>query len=105
MDSNHPTLPLGRRSGVHRSKPGFGFGSGVQGDKMLMVACGWRHTICVGASGALYTYGWSKYGQLGHGDFADHLVPATVEALKGHKIKQVGHQGRGDGDGRGVGQG
>lgn len=56
---------------------------------MVRVACGWRHTISVSASGGLYTYGWSKYGQLGHGDFEDHLVPHKLEALSGSFISQV----------------
>ncbi|EPS71760.1 hypothetical protein M569_02995, partial [Genlisea aurea] len=59
------------------------------GKKMVLVACGWRHTISVSSSGSLYTYGWSKYGQLGHGDFEDHLIPHEVEALKGHQISQI----------------
>lgn len=57
---------------------------------MAMVACGWRHTISVSYSGALYTYGWSKYGQLGHGDLEDHLVPHKLEALGNSVISQVG---------------
>lgn len=56
---------------------------------MVMVACGWRHTISVSSSGGLYTYGWSKYGQLGHGDFEDHLVPHKLEALSKSFISQV----------------
>lgn len=56
---------------------------------MVMVACGWRHTISVSSSGGLYTYGWSKYGQLGHGDFEDHLVPHKLQALSDKFISQV----------------
>ena len=56
---------------------------------MSMVACGWRHTISVSYSGALYTYGWSKYGQLGHGDLEDHLIPHKLEALGSSVISQV----------------
>jgi len=56
---------------------------------MSMVACGWRHTISVSYSGALYTYGWSKYGQLGHGDLEDHLIPHKLEALSNSFISQV----------------
>ncbi|KAM7529011.1 hypothetical protein LguiB_032421 [Lonicera macranthoides] len=59
------------------------------GEKMVLVACGWRHTISVSSSGGLYTYGWSKYGQLGHGDFEDHLVPHKLEALEEHIISQI----------------
>ncbi|KDP29458.1 hypothetical protein JCGZ_19287 [Jatropha curcas] len=61
----------------------------THGEKMVMVACGWRHTISVSSSGGLYTYGWSKYGQLGHGDFADHLIPHQLEALRDSFISQV----------------
>lgn len=61
----------------------------LQGDKMIMVACGWRHTISVSSSGGLYTYGWSKYGQLGHGDFEDHLTPHKVEALRDSYISLI----------------
>ncbi|KAM0840808.1 hypothetical protein ACQ4PT_059409 [Festuca glaucescens] len=62
--------------------------SPVEGEKMGLVACGWRHSVTVSSSGGLYTYGWSKYGQLGHGDFQDHLVPHKVEALKDSSISQ-----------------
>ncbi|XP_034212328.1 ultraviolet-B receptor UVR8 isoform X5 [Prunus dulcis] len=58
----------------------------VNSEKMVMVACGWRHTISVSSLGRLYTYGWSKYGQLGHGDFEDHLVPHKLEALSNNFI-------------------
>ncbi|XP_047330101.1 ultraviolet-B receptor UVR8 [Impatiens glandulifera] len=58
-------------------------------EKMVKVACGWRHTISVTSSGGLYTYGWSKYGQLGHGDFQDHLVPNRLQALQGHFISEI----------------
>lgn len=60
-----------------------------QGVKMVKVACGWRHTISVSSSGGLYTYGWSKYGQLGHGDFEDHLTPHKLESLKENLISEV----------------
>ncbi|XP_042494545.1 ultraviolet-B receptor UVR8-like isoform X6 [Macadamia integrifolia] len=63
--------------------------SAVNGQNMVLVACGWRHTIAVSSSGGLYTYGWSKYGQLGHGDFEDHLVPHQLEALQDDFISQI----------------
>ncbi|OWM76355.1 ultraviolet-B receptor UVR8 isoform X2 [Punica granatum] len=63
--------------------------SSVHGEEMVLVACGWRHTISVSASGGLYTYGWSKYGQLGQGDFEDHLIPHKLEALRDSFISQV----------------
>jgi alpha-tubulin suppressor-like RCC1 family protein len=56
---------------------------------MTQVACGWRHTISVSETGKLFTFGWSKYGQLGHGDFQDHLIPHQVEALEKTKVQSV----------------
>ncbi|XP_057858700.2 ultraviolet-B receptor UVR8 isoform X2 [Cryptomeria japonica] len=61
----------------------------INGEKFSMIACGWRHTIAVSDSGNLYTYGWSKYGQLGHGDYEDHLVPCRVEGLRNYHIAQI----------------
>ncbi|KAG0494376.1 hypothetical protein HPP92_005370 [Vanilla planifolia] len=63
--------------------------SSIDGERMVHVACGWRHTITVSFSGGLYTYGWSKYGQLGHGDFEDHLIPHKLEFLKDSSISQI----------------
>lgn len=56
---------------------------------MKMVACGWRHTIVVSEAGNIYSYGWSKYGQLGHGTFQDLLVPHQVLVLNDRKIESV----------------
>ncbi|XP_071723330.1 ultraviolet-B receptor UVR8-like [Rutidosis leptorrhynchoides] len=78
-------LGLGDRN--DRLVPEKVFGNNVE--KMVMVACGWRHTISVSNSGSLYTYGWSKYGQLGHGDFEDHLVPHKLETLEGCHISEI----------------
>lgn len=63
--------------------------SSIEGTEMVLVACGWRHTISVTTSGTIYTYGWSKYGQLGHGDFEDHLIPHKLEAFSGQIISQI----------------
>lgn len=63
--------------------------SSTDGENMVLVACGWRHTISVCSNGGVYTYGWSKYGQLGHGDFEDHLIPHKLEALRDKFISQI----------------
>eukprot|EP01018_Ginkgo_biloba_P019306 Gb_14008 [translate_table: standard] len=61
----------------------------LHGERISMVACGWRHTIASSDCGNLFTYGWSKYGQLGHGDNEDHLVPHRVEGLRDARIIQI----------------
>ncbi|XP_075570627.1 RCC1 domain-containing protein 1 [Pelecanus crispus] len=45
------------------------------------VSCGSRHTAVVTRGGELYTWGWGKYGQLGHGDNASSDQPRRVQYL------------------------
>ncbi|CAI5507255.1 unnamed protein product [Closterium sp. Naga37s-1] len=61
----------------------------IESERIAQVACGWRHTIVVNGDGRLFTFGWSKYGQLGHGDFQDHLTPSPVPAMQDKRIVQV----------------
>ncbi|XP_032088792.1 RCC1 domain-containing protein 1 isoform X2 [Thamnophis elegans] len=42
------------------------------------VSCGSRHTAAVTGPGHLYTWGWGKYGQLGHQDAATSDWPRRV---------------------------
>uniref|UniRef100_A0A8C7E5A8 RCC1 domain containing 1 n=1 Tax=Naja naja TaxID=35670 RepID=A0A8C7E5A8_NAJNA len=42
------------------------------------VSCGSRHTAALTGSGHLYTWGWGKYGQLGHQDVATSDQPRRV---------------------------
>jgi alpha-tubulin suppressor-like RCC1 family protein len=53
------------------------------------VACGWRHTCAVSDKGELFTFGWSKYGQLGHGDNETSDIPKKVAAVEGATVTQV----------------
>ncbi|NXV17216.1 RCCD1 protein, partial [Cepphus grylle] len=45
------------------------------------VSCGSRHTAVVTRGGELYTWGWGKYGQLGHGDNSSSDRPRRIEYL------------------------
>ncbi|XP_075620579.1 RCC1 domain-containing protein 1 isoform X1 [Balearica regulorum gibbericeps] len=45
------------------------------------VSCGSRHTAVVTRGGELYTWGWGKYGQLGHEDNTSSDQPRRVEYL------------------------
>uniref|UniRef100_A0A8C4XQX0 RCC1 domain-containing protein 1 n=1 Tax=Falco tinnunculus TaxID=100819 RepID=A0A8C4XQX0_FALTI len=45
------------------------------------VSCGSRHTAVITRGGELYTWGWGKYGQLGHRDNASSDQPRRVEHL------------------------
>ncbi|XP_064933010.1 RCC1 domain-containing protein 1 isoform X2 [Columba livia] len=55
------------------------------------VSCGSRHTAALTRDGQLYTWGWGKYGQLGHEDKASSDQPRRVEALvaAGLRVEEV----------------
>ena len=60
---------------------------GLEGVTARAVACGWRHSMVVDDSGKLYSCGWSKYGQLGHGDFDTLTVMAQVMGLQDETVR------------------
>lgn len=50
----------------------------LHGAEVSKVSCGSRHTAAVTRDGDLYTWGWGKYGQLGHADTASSDQPKKV---------------------------
>ncbi|KAK9824201.1 hypothetical protein WJX72_008492 [[Myrmecia] bisecta] len=61
----------------------------LSGHNIVTVCCGWRHSVALDNGGAIYTFGWSKYGQLGHGNFSDEALPKRVESLRDRQIRIV----------------
>uniref|UniRef100_A0A8C3V485 RCC1 domain containing 1 n=1 Tax=Catharus ustulatus TaxID=91951 RepID=A0A8C3V485_CATUS len=55
------------------------------------VSCGSRHTAVVTRGGELYTWGWGKYGQLGHGNNVSSDQARRVEHLvaEGLRVEDV----------------
>ncbi|KAM6201637.1 RCC1 domain-containing protein 1 [Rhynchocyon petersi] len=49
------------------------------GSEAIKASCGSRHTAVVTRMGELYTWGWGKYGQLGHKDTASLDHPCRVQ--------------------------
>lgn len=49
------------------------------GSDAVKASCGSRHTAVVTRTGELYTWGWGKYGQLGHKDTTSLDRPCRVE--------------------------
>ncbi|XP_041510173.1 RCC1 domain-containing protein 1 isoform X1 [Microtus oregoni] len=49
------------------------------GSDAVKASCGSRHTAVVTRTGELYTWGWGKYGQLGHKDSSSLDRPCRVE--------------------------
>ncbi|XP_061369966.1 ultraviolet-B receptor UVR8-like isoform X2 [Gastrolobium bilobum] len=55
----------------------------------MVVAAGAWHAAVVGRDGRVCTWGWGRYGCLGHGNEECELVPKVVEALSNVKAVHV----------------
>ncbi|XP_071946784.1 uncharacterized protein [Antedon mediterranea] len=53
------------------------------------VSCGSRHSAAVLENGDLYTWGWGKYGQLGHDDTNTLDQPTQVKMLQNKRVTDV----------------
>lgn len=51
---------------------------------VVCVGCGARHSVAVTSEpeGNIWSWGWGRYGQLGHGDIEDRKTPTLVEYFK-----------------------
>lgn len=45
------------------------------GERIDSIECGFRHSIARSTLGKVYTWGWNKFGQLGHGHENSELSP------------------------------
>ena len=50
---------------------------------MLVVSCGWNHTLCLDENGGVWTWGCGEFGQLGTGDTSNQSRPGLLPSLKG----------------------
>lgn len=49
------------------------------GEKMVSISCGFKHTICKSSLGKVFTWGAGDFGQLGHGQFSNELLPKIIK--------------------------
>ena len=54
--------------------------AGFNGERVVMVAAGGRHTVALSEAGHVFTWGNGEDGQLGHGDEENQRAPRQVEA-------------------------
>mmetsp|Transcript_28803 Transcript_28803/g.51702 ORF Transcript_28803/g.51702 Transcript_28803/m.51702 type:complete len:989 (-) Transcript_28803:130-3096(-) len=58
----------------------------LTGKKIVGAACGASHTVVWTEEDEVFSFGYGKYGQLGHGDTSNQLVPTLVQSLRGRAM-------------------
>ena len=75
----------------------------MAGQRVVAVSAGYFHSLAVTADGGVWSWGSGDFGQLGHGDQQDQLLPKKVEAFAGQRVVAVsaglGHSLATTGDG------
>ncbi|XP_023201017.1 probable E3 ubiquitin-protein ligase HERC4 [Xiphophorus maculatus] len=57
--------------------------------KVIHISSGQEHTVSLTKDGAVFTFGSSRYGQLGHNSFRNELRPRLVGELWGAKVTKT----------------
>ena len=57
--------------------------------RIVAVSAGAYHSIALAADGAVWSWGYGTFGQLGHGDEQSQLLPKKVEAVADQRVVAV----------------
>jgi alpha-tubulin suppressor-like RCC1 family protein len=85
---SHGQLGLGDRDDKHAPHL-IAFLEGSKVAQWKSVSCGFSHNALLLDNGNVYTWGSGLYGQLGHGDSEDALIPKLLSALVGTHFTSV----------------
>ena len=65
---------LGHGDGEHHLAPRRVPAAGFNGERVVMVAAGRAHTVALSEAGHVFTWGFGRFGQLGHRDQENQLL-------------------------------
>jgi len=80
---------LGHGEGVTQLNTPTRLPSPLGGERAVSVSAGERHSLALTADGCVWSWGDGIFGQLGHGDEQDQLLPKKVEAFAGQRVVSV----------------
>jgi len=58
----------------------------LAGQRVVAVSAGLQHSLALTADGAVWSWGWGGFGELGHGDDQQLLLPKKIVALASQRV-------------------
>ena len=80
---------LGHGTAISQHNKPLAIANGLQGKKMVQVACGANHTAALTDKGQLFSWGCAVNGRLGHGDEKDQWTPKVVFSMMEKRVRQI----------------
>jgi len=80
---------LGHGEGVTRLNTPTRLPSMVGGERVVSVSAGAGHSLALTADSAVWSWGYGRFGRLGHGDEEPQLLPKKIEAIARHHVVAV----------------